>query len=64
MVHIAPYDAILRDLLRPKATTFRVVTNRLVAFGEPWLHSLQNAKASFAFHSFAQAFNHTLRHLT
>ena len=47
-----------------KATTFRVVANRSVAFGEPWLHSLQNAKASFAFHSFAQAFNHILRHLT
>ena len=25
------------------------------AFGEPWLYSLQNAKASFAFYLFAQA---------
>ena len=24
-----------------------------VAFGEPWLHSLRNAKASLTFHSFA-----------
>ncbi len=35
------------------------------AFGEPWLHSLRNAKASFTFHSFAQALYFTfLSHLS